>query len=482
MTKHSRDYTRFDIQPDPMQVLKRMQAWAGDALQTCVLLNSNDYGRDLYSSFPWVFAMGVHDLYEAGAKDAFDGLKKFSDTRSDWLFGYFAYDLKNQLEPLTSKNPDHWGLPPIRFFSPVILILPEAHGIRIGTVPGYGRFSDAELVAGALKQSFAADERAAPAGEQIAVTPQQASPKGEQTASVGKQAATVRQESPAADAGESQNLLIRARVDKARYLRHLKSIKDHIQAGDIYEMNYCMEFYAEQANIHPVRVYEALNRLSEAPFSCFYQHRDFYLLGSSPERFMKKLGQKLCSQPIKGTAPRGKDAAEDLHIRQALYEDAKERSENVMIVDLVRNDLSRTAVKDSVQVEELYGVYPFRQVNQMISTVSSRLHPDHHYLDAIRLAFPMGSMTGAPKFRAMQLIDQYEDTRRGLYSGSVGYITPEKNFDFNVVIRSILYDRHRKFLSFMAGSAITIGSVPEREYEECLLKARAMAQVAGGRA
>ncbi len=456
-----------------------MQAWAGDALQTCILLNSNEYQSDPYSSFPWVFAMGVHDLFEAGENDAFEGLKTYSDSRDDWLFGYFAYDLKNQLEPLTSKNPDHWDLPLIRFFSPVILILPEAHGIRIGTVPGYGRFSDTEQVARALKQSFAADEHTVRVGEETTKPHQPAAPQGEQTSSVGKQNGHMRQQPPLADPGENQNLLIRARVDKARYLRQLKAIKDHIQAGDIYEMNYCMEFYAEQANIRPVRVYEALNHLSEAPFSCFYQHGDFYLLGSSPERFMKKQGQKLFSQPIKGTAPRGKDAAEDLRIRHALYEDAKERSENVMIVDLVRNDLSRTAVKDSVRVEELYGVYPFRQVNQMISTVSSRLHPDHHYLDAIRLAFPMGSMTGAPKFRAMQLIDHYEDTRRGLYSGSVGYITPEKNFDFNVVIRSILYDRARKFLSFMAGSAITIGSVPEREYEECLLKARAMAQVVG---
>ncbi len=443
-----------------------MQDWAGDALQTFVLLNSNGYQSDQYASFPWVFGMGVHQLFEAGKKDAFDGLKAFSDAREDWLFGYFAYDLKNQLEPLTSKNPDQWNLPPIRFFSPVVLIVPDAHGIRIGTVPGYERFSDARQVATAIRQSFAAGEQPATANEQ--------------TSSPGKQAAPAFQEPYHTDSGQNQNILIRPRVDKTRYLQQLKAIKEHIQAGDIYEMNYCMEFYAEQASIHPVRVYEALNKLSEAPFSCFYQHGDFYLLGSSPERFMKKQGQKLISQPIKGTAPRGRDEAEDNRIRQALYEDNKERSENVMIVDLVRNDLSRTAVKDSVRVEELYGVYPFRQVNQMISTVSSRLHPDCNYLDAIRLAFPMGSMTGAPKFRAMQLIDHYEDTRRALYSGSVGYITPEKNFDFNVVIRSILYDRGRKFLSFMAGSAITIGSVPEREYEECLLKARAMAQVAGG--
>jgi len=466
-TKDSRVYSRFDFQPDPLQVLKRMQAWAGDSLQTCVLLNSNGYRSDQYGSFPWVFAMGVHHLFEAGEQDAFDGLKAFADEHEDWLFGYFAYDLKNQLEPLNSKNPDHWGQPPMRFFTPVMLILPDAHGIRIGTVPGYGRFSDAGQVVAAIKQAIPAGKIPAQAGE----------PKS----SGDEQIAPSQQEPFPADSRVNKEILIRPRVSKARYLQQLKAIKDHIQAGDIYEMNYCMEFYAEQADIHPLRVYEALNEVSEAPFSCFFQHRDFFLLGSSPERFLKKQGQQLISQPIKGTAPRGRDEGEDIRIRQALFEDAKERSENVMIVDLVRNDLSRTAVKDSVRVEELYGVYPFRQVNQMISTVSSRLHPDHHYLDAIRLAFPMGSMTGAPKFRAMQLIDHYEDTRRGLYSGSVGYITPGKNFDFNVVIRSILYDRARQLMSFMAGSAITIGSVPEREYEECLLKAKAMAEVVGGK-
>lgn len=415
-----------------------MQEWAGGELETTALLNSNGCHSDSYGSYPWLFAMGVHKQFQGWHEDVFEGLKVFSDNNQDWLFGYFSYDLKNQLENLESKNPDVWQLPLCRFFSPVILIIPDKHGIRIGTVPGYGRFSDPGRVARAIQ---------------------------EYRGSVG---------------GTANKLAIHPRVDKARYLKQLKAIRDHIQAGDIYEMNYCIEFFAEEADLQPLHVYNALNEVSKVPFSCFLQLEDFYLMGSSPERFMKKQGKKIISQPIKGTAPRGKTAREDMQLRQGLFEDAKERSENVMIVDVVRNDLSRTAARDSVKVEELFGVYPFRQVNQMISTITSHLHPDCHYLDAIRHAFPMGSMTGAPKYRAMQLIDHYEDTRRGLYSGAIGYITPEKNVDFNVVIRSILYDRAARFMSYMAGSAITIGSVPEREYEECLLKARAMGEVALG--
>lgn len=200
---------------------------------------------------------------------------------------------------------------------------------------------------------------------------------------------------------------------------------------------------------------------------------------ASPERFLKKEKDLLVSQPIKGTAPRGRNAKEDMQLKKELFTDAKERSENVMIVDLVRNDLSHVAAKNSVKVTELFGIYSFSTVHQMISTVTARLGKDYHFTDALRYTFPMGSMTGAPKVRAMQLIEQYEDTRRGLYSGAVGYITPERDFDFNVVIRSILYNKQEQYLGFMAGSAITSGSIPEKEYQECLHKAQAMKKALG---
>lgn len=210
------------------------------------------------------------------------------------------------------------------------------------------------------------------------------------------------------------------------------------------------------------------------PFSCFYRMNNHSLVCASPERFLAKSGNKIISQPIKGTARRGKNRIEDDQVITRLRNDPKEQSENVMIVDLVRNDLSRTASKGSVHVEELFGIYTFRQLHHMISTIVSDIREDVHFTDVISHAFPMGSMTGAPKVRAMQLIEDYEETKRGLYSGSVGYITPDGDFDFNVVIRTILFNLEKKYLSFMVGSAITANSIPEKEYDECLLKANAM--------
>jgi para-aminobenzoate synthetase component 1 len=202
-----------------------------------------------------------------------------------------------------------------------------------------------------------------------------------------------------------------------------------------------------------------------------------FLLSASPERFIKKVGKKIISQPIKGTARRGANEEEDKQIKHHLFNDPKERAENIMIVDLVRNDLSRTADKGSVIVEELCGIYTFPQVHQMISTVVSELREDVHFIEAIRQCFPMGSMTGAPKVRAMKLIEKYESTKRGLFSGAVGYITPEGDFDFNVVIRSILYNARNHYLSFMVGGAITMQAEAEKEYEECMLKAKAIMRV-----
>ncbi len=413
--------------------------WAASHFDTLLFLNSNEYADDRYASLPWAIAAGVHSEFLPTSEAVFDGLKSFADQGDDWLFGFFSYEIKNQLEELSSTNPDHIGMPLCHFFQPQLMILPGDGGILIGLLPGHGDFRTPEEVL----ESISLFEP----------------PPDKRTPPVNA---------------------IRARVSKERYLQQLAAIKAHIQAGDIYEMNYCIEFYSEDATMDPVRVYQELNAMSEAPFSCFYRLKDKYLLCASPERFMKKQGTKIISQPIKGTSARGKDPGEDQRLQQALYNDGKERSENVMIVDLVRNDLSRTASKGSVKVEELFGIYPFRQVNQMISTVTSELDPRYHYLDAIKNAFPMGSMTGAPKIKAMQLIEAYEDTARGLYSGAVGYISPTGNFDFNVVIRSILYNAKSRYLSFMAGSAITIGSEPLKEYDECLLKARAMGKAVGG--
>jgi len=241
-----------------------------------------------------------------------------------------------------------------------------------------------------------------------------------------------------------------------------------------------MEFFAEQALINPISVFQKLNSLSPMPFASLYKLEHKYLICCSPERFLKKSGSRIISQPIKGTARRDVDPKKDEQIKEELQNSEKERAENMMIVDLVRNDLAHSSKPGTTKVEEFFGIYTYNQVHQMISTISSELKDGLAFTEAIKNAFPMGSMTGAPKIKAMELIETYEESRRGLFSGAVGYITPEQDFDFNVVIRSVLYNAATKYLSFQTGSAITYDSVAEKEYEECLLKAKAILQVLNG--
>lgn len=271
---------------------------------------------------------------------------------------------------------------------------------------------------------------------------------------------------------KQENIL--CRTAKEEYILHVQNLKRKIQEGQIYEINHCIEFYVENTEIDPVGVYQSLNNNTQAPWSCLLKSDDRYIISASPECFLKKRGNKLSSHPIKGTARRSYNTEEDFHIGKSLLNDKKERGENIMITDLVRNDLSKIAEKSSVKVDELCGLYTFKTVHQLISSVSCTLKPETGFDDIIRSTFPMGSMTGAPKVRAMQLIDEEENFSRELYSGSCGYISPDGNFDFNVIIRSILYNRNKKYISFPVGSAITALSDPEKEYEECLLKAKAM--------
>jgi para-aminobenzoate synthetase component I len=263
-------------------------------------------------------------------------------------------------------------------------------------------------------------------------------------------------------------------VTREHYINNVNIIREHILEGDIYELNYCIEFQAENVSIDPIALFLNLQQVSPMPFSCLFKKEGKYLLCASPERFMKKVGATLISQPIKGTAGRGNSEIEDKKLMDQLRNSEKEQAENIMIVDLVRNDLARSSKPGTVKVEELFGIYSFPQVHQMISTVTSEIRPEITPVQAIVNAFPMGSMTGAPKIRAMQLIDKYETSARGLFSGAIGYFEPGGNFDFNVVIRSIFYDSNRNKMSFQVGSAITYDSDPEKEYEECLLKAQAI--------
>ena len=408
--------------------------WASAFSPVCFLdSNRHSAGPGRYECL--IAAGAVRQLKIPGTQGAFSALQSFVDEKKAWLFGHLGYDLKNDVENLESRHPDGIGFPCLHFFEPryVLELFPDGQ-LRIHC-----------------------EEDPAAVFEAI---------RGHAHAAGGPPLLTG-------------NLEVRARIAADEYMEKVARLQEHILEGDIYEANFCQEFFVENCTTHPPALFARLNQLSSAPFSAYYEVDDRYLLCASPERFLRKEGRLLTSQPIKGTIHRGRDAAEDRTLREQLFRSEKDRAENVMIVDLVRNDLSRSCIPGSVRVTELFGIYSFAQVFQMISTVEGQLRPEISPVEAIRNAFPMGSMTGAPKIMAMELIERYEQTRRGLYSGAVGYFTPEGDFDFNVVIRSLLYNRDSKYLSFQVGGAIVYDSIPEREYEECLWKARALLTVLG---
>jgi para-aminobenzoate synthetase component I len=428
-----REFRIYDIN-ESFEPHARFTRWASAHFEHVSYLSSSGFNLDPYSQYDALLAAGSYKSFCADTDTpAFDTLKQFVNNNKDWIFGFFSYDLKNQLEKLESSHPDGIGMPLMHFFIPQIIFIFRNGKVEIGII------EDTPL-AGTHDEILRDIHHFCP---------------------------DVVKHSPA---------LILHRTPRNEYIERVSRIKDHIQKGDIYEANYCIEFYSESATLDPVGTFLRFNKNNPAPFACYWRFEDRYLLSSSPERFLAKRGQRLISQPIKGTIKRGTTPEEDQILIQQLKSDPKERSENIMIVDLVRNDLAKTAVDGSVRVSELCGIYSYRFVHQMISTVESTLSDEHHFVDAIAQAFPMGSMTGAPKVRAMQIIEDFEMASRGLYSGAVGYITPGGDFDFNVIIRSILYNQSRGYISFMAGSAITIASDPEKEYDECLLKAASMAR------
>jgi para-aminobenzoate synthetase component 1 len=397
-----------------------------------VWLDSNNY-QQLQSQYDAVLAVDAMTLIQTDHVNAFDRLKEYQSATQDWLFGYLSYDLKNDVEDLRSENFDGLEFPDLYFFQPKKVFLLKGNRLTMS----YLRMVDDDF-----EQDIEAIKN-----YQVAKT-------------LGV-----------------NDVKIHLRIHKDAYFEKVNKVLAHIHRGDIYEANFCQEFYAENTEIDPVETYRKLNAISKPPFATFLKQQNKFLLSASPERYIKKQGQTIISQPIKGTAKRSEDKKEDARLKTALRNDEKERSENIMIVDLVRNDLSKTACKGTVTVKELCEIYTFDQVHQMISTVSSEVPEDIHPVTVIESTFPMGSMTGAPKISAMHIIEALEATKRGLYSGSVGYFTPDGDFDFNVVIRSILYNANNKYLSYSVGGAITAKSDPMKEYEECLIKAKAMREV-----
>ncbi|MBL7722820.1 MAG: anthranilate synthase component I family protein [Chitinophagaceae bacterium] len=408
-----------------------MLNWA-KRFNTFCFLDNHQYQLEPHA-VECLLAAGVKRQLATGAGNALEQLQSFIDEKDSWLFGHLGYDLKNEIEQLSSSNPDNIQFPDLFFFEPEVVVRLSEKEIEIEA-------EDPAMVYKEIKETRINTEH--------------------------NQAA----------------FYIQSRLSQEEYISTVKKLKQHILRGDCYEINFCQEFFAEQCLIDPLAVYNKLSLISPNPFSALYRINDAWLLCASPERFLKRQGNKILSQPIKGTSKRIlNNEFADNKSKDELFNSAKDRSENVMVVDLVRNDLSRVCKEGTVRVDELYGVYSFPQVHQMISTVSGELKAEIKFSEIIRATFPMGSMTGAPKKRVMQLIEQYERTRRGIFSGAVGYISPGGDFDFNVVIRSIMYNTTAKYLSFEAGSGITYYSDPELEWEECLLKAGAIKNVLEGK-
>ena len=342
-------------------------------------------------------------------------LSEFTQQHKDWLFGYLGYDLKNYIEDLDSKNPAISSAPDMFFMVPGLLVeITNQEEIRVlkGILTDY------------IVPEVPTDE--------ISVE-------------------------------------LKISIDKQEYLKKIEKAQRHIAEGDFYEINvsHALEFTFEGDEF---QLYKKMRALGPVPFASFIQIDGVTVCSSSPERFLSRKGNKVWSQPIKGTLSRnGKD---DEKHREELLNSEKNRAENLMIVDLVRNDLSRIAKKGSVKVKNLFEVQSFETVHQLVSTVQCEVESGQDSVEIIKACFPMGSMTGAPKISAMKAIESLEDYKRGIYSGAIGYITPEQDFDFNVVIRTAIIEKGK--LVFPVGGAITSDSIPEEEWEETLVKSKAL--------
>ncbi len=402
----------------------KMLNWSGRFNIFCFLDNNNYAFED--PSFECMLAAGCEKSISPGYGNVFNELKEFADKNKGWLVGHFNYPAAT---PLAN---DTIGFPAGFFFIPEMIVR-----LKKGSV---------------IVESNAIDP-------------------AEIFRSINEQPAIIKRKN-------STSVTIKSRYSKDEYIAIIASLRKHIQRGDCYEINFCQDFYSDNAVVDPLFLYSRLTELSPNPFAAFYRLDDKYCMCASPERFIKKCGNTILSQPIKGTSKRDLENIEnDLAGKNYLKNSSKEKSENVMIVDLVRNDLSRICLEGSVFVKELFGIYSFPQVHQMISTIEGKVADDTHWTDIIKMCFPMGSMTGAPKIKVMELINRYEIVDRGLFSGSIGYITPAGDFDFNVVIRSLFYNQAKKTLSFKAGGGITFYSNEEDEYEESMIKTSAIMNI-----
>jgi para-aminobenzoate synthetase component I len=350
-------------------------------------------------------------------ENPWSAFRKFQDESEGMIFGYLGYDLKNYTEQLFSTNKTLTNLPDLWFFEPEHLIQIDEAG--------------AHIVKGGLEADASDSE--------ISISSCQVSS-------------------------------LRPLISHGAYLQKIREIQTRIHEGDFYELNYS---YPIQGMFEgaPYQLYRRMRDINPVPFAAYLDLKEATVCCSSPERFLKKSGRRVISEPIKGTVPRSDHPDEEKHHLEILNNE-KNRAENLMIVDLVRHDLSSIALPGSVTVPKLYDIQSFGTVHQLISTVEAEVDENCHPADVIQACFPMGSMTGAPKIEVMKTIEQLETYRRGIYSGAIGYITPDGDFDFNVVIRSAIIQDGT--ILYPVGGAITGDSDPEDEWIETQVKARSL--------
>lgn len=410
---------------------QQLLAWAS-GFSSCCFLDNHQYHSDFHTHECLVAVGAYKQLIAKSGEGALQQLQQFlNDYKGHWFFGHLGYELQAETEAVLSNKQDKIGFADLHFFIPETVI----------------RLQVNELIIESLNNP------PTEIWQQINTTPH--------------------------SKDVNAPVELKAVIGKDEYLDTVKKLQQHILRGDCYEINFCQPFFAKDVLLNAANIFTKLGQISPMPFACFYRQQQQYLLCASPERFLQKKGDRIYAQPMKGTAPRFAETKTDFASKQQLQTNSKERSENVMITDLVRNDLSKVCKEGTVQADDLFGIQTYPQVHQMVSTISGVLREDVSFMDILLANFPMGSMTGAPKKRVLQLIEQYEPQRRGLFSGSVGYISPDENFDFNVVIRSLLYNAETRYLQYFAGSAITFYSNAEQEYEECMLKTKAVREVLG---
>jgi para-aminobenzoate synthetase component 1 len=423
-----RDFSSSVWQKLPVANWSEILGQALESYDPAVLLQS--HGRAEQFENCWAF--GARKILRADGSESIKGLRE--QFTGCWGFGYLSFDLKNAFiqtrksrDDLKSENPDRFGFAELCFFEPEYIFCEIKNEVF-----AYG--AESTELALRLKDKFTRNSEPDPV-----------------------------------------KLSFEAALQKSKYIEHIEQIRSLIKAGDFYEMNYCFELISEAKIAQAYPFYQRFSNFSAAPFSAFFQDKkqDLHLFCASPERYLQKAGSWVISQPIKGTIARDlEDPVSNELLGKSLLNSEKDRAENVMIVDLVRNDFYKVCEAGSVSVPELFGLHQFQKVQHLISTVEGKLENGNDIFDLIAASFPMGSMTGAPKTRVLQWIEELENFKRGLYSGAVGYLTPSGDADFNVVIRSMIYQASSSQLSYPVGGAITWDSRAESEWEECLVKAK----------